>query len=98
MSGLDPYAIVKKPIVSEKSYKLMDENVYCFEVSKDATKVDVRYAVEALFNVSVVSVNTLNRKGKRKRNRKNGTWVTGASKKHALVRLAEGDSIELFEK
>lgn len=98
MSGFDPYAIVKRPIVSEKSYKLMDENVYCFEVDDRATKVDVRYAVEKLFDVKVLSVNTLNRKGKRKHNRKNGSWVNGTSKKHAMVRLADGDSIDLFEK
>jgi len=46
MAGFDPYAIVKRPVVSEKSYKLMDEGVYCFEVDGRATKVDVRYAVE----------------------------------------------------
>jgi large subunit ribosomal protein L23 len=98
MSGRNLYAIIQRPVVSEKSYKLMDDGVYCFVVDPKATKVDVRYAVEQIFNVSVLSVNTLNRKGKRKRDRRSGTWSTGSAEKHAMVRLAPGDSIEIFEK
>lgn len=98
MAATNPYAVIKKPLVSEKSYKLMDEGVYSFLVDDRATKIDIRYAVEKIFNVSVVSVNTLNRRGKRRRNRRNGSWVLGHDEKHAMVRLAQGDSIQIYEK
>ncbi len=98
MSGFDPYSIVHKPIVSEKSYKLMDEGVYTFIVADSATKVDIRKAVEQLFEVNVLDVNTLVRKGKRKRNNRKGTWSTKPDRKHAMVRLAEGQKIDMFEK
>ncbi len=98
MSGFDPYSIVRKPVVSEKSYKLIDEGVYTFVVADSATKVDVRRAIEFLFDVNVTDVNTLVRKGKRKRNRKNGTWSSSSDKKHAMVRLASGQKIDMFEK
>ena len=58
--------------MSEKSYTLMDNNVYVFVVDPSATKIDVRHAVEQAFDVRVTNVNTLNRKGKTKRNRKGG--------------------------
>ncbi|NNN13968.1 MAG: 50S ribosomal protein L23 [Acidimicrobiaceae bacterium] len=98
MSGFDPYSIVQKPIVSEKSYKLMDEGVYTFIVADSATKVDIRKAVEQLFEVNVLDVNTLVRKGKRKRNSRKGTWSTKPDRKHAMVRLADGQKIDMFEK
>ena len=69
----DPHNVLIRPVVSEKSYTLMDNNVYVFVVDPSATKIDVRHAVEQAFNVRVDSVNTLNRKGKTKRNRKNNS-------------------------
>ena len=68
----DPHNVLIRPVVSEKSYSLMDNNVYVFVVDPTATKIDVRHAVEQAFSVRVTSVNTLNRKGKTKRNRKGG--------------------------
>ena len=89
--------IIVKPIVSEKSYRLLENNVYTFEVHSDATKPQIRSAVEEIFGVRVTRVNTLNRKGKRKRNRRNFSYGRKSDQKRALVTLAEGDSIELFD-
>ena len=94
MDGRD---IIRKPIVSEKSYVLIEENVYTFEVNPEATKPQIREAVEQIFGVRVTKVNTLNRKGKRKRNRKNFSYGKRSDQKRALVTVAEGDSIELFD-
>ena len=93
----DPHNILIRPVVSEKSYSLMDENVYVFVVDPSATKIDVRYAVEQTFGVKVDKVNTLNRKGKVKRNRRTNTVGHRADTKRAIVTLREGDSIDLFE-
>lgn len=93
----DPRQIVLRPIVSEKSYSLLDGNVYTFVVAKGANKVEIRQAVEDIFDVRVAGVRTLNRKGKRKRDRKTGTWGHRSSHKRALVTLAAGErSIDLF--
>ncbi len=89
--------VLIRPVVSEKSYGLLEENVYTFIVATGASKPEIRDAVENLFDVSVVKVNTLNRSGKRIRNRRTGGWGTRAAQKRALVTLAEGDSIDLFE-
>ena len=62
----------------------------------DANKIEIRKAVEAIFNVRVTNVNTINRKGKRKRNRRSGTWSARPDQRRALVSLAEGDRIEIF--
>ena len=93
----DPRDIIIRPVVSEKSYGLLDSNVYTFVVHPDANKIEIRQAVESIFNVRVTKVNTLNRKGKRKRNRRSFTFGTRPDTKRAIVTLAEGDSIELFE-
>ena len=93
----DPRQIVLRPVVSEKSYALLDTGVYTFVVAPGATKVEIREAVESIFNVRVVNVNTLNRKGKRKRNRRSFTWGRRPDSKRAIVTLAAGDRIELFE-
>jgi large subunit ribosomal protein L23 len=93
----DPHNVLIRPVVSEKSYGLMDRNVYVFVVDPSATKIDVRKAVEDAFGVRVANVNTLNRKGKAKRNRKNNTPGRRPDTKRAIVTLAEGDSIDLFE-
>ena len=93
----DPRDLIIEPIVSEKSYALLEHNVYTFRVHPDATKPQIRDAVEQIFNVEVVKVNTLNRKGKRKRNRKSFTFGKRADTKRAIVTLRQGDTIELFE-
>ncbi len=93
----DAHNVLIRPVVSEKSYALMDENVYVFVVDPAATKIDVRHAVEQAFGVRVVNVNTLNRKGKTKKNRKSNTIGHRSDTKRAIVTLHEGDSIDLFE-
>ena len=90
----DPREVIIRPIITEHSYDMMDENVYTFEVAKDANKVEIGQAIEEIFNVTVVKVNTLNVKPKPKRVRyqvgQTRTW------KKAMVTLKEGDTIELF--
>jgi large subunit ribosomal protein L23 len=90
--------LLLRPVVSEKSYALMQEGRYVFVVAPHATKSEVRRAVEDVFGVRVEKVNTLNRKGKLRRNRRTNTSGRGASTKRAVVTLAEGDRIDLFEK
>ena len=94
---IDPRNVIIRPVVSEKSYGLLEEGVYTFVVDPRANKVQIRDAVEAIFSVQVVSVNTLNRKGKRKRNRKSGTFGSRSDIKRAIVTLAPGARIDLFE-
>jgi large subunit ribosomal protein L23 len=93
----DPRAVIIRPIVSEKSYALLDQGVYTFLVPSDVNKTEIRQAVESIFNVHVSKVNTLNRKGKRKRNRRSFTFGTRPDTKRAVVTLAGDDRIELFE-
>ena len=90
----DPRSIIIRPIITEHSYDVMENNVYTFEVAKDSNKVEIRQAIEAIFNVSVVKVNTLNVKPKPKRVR----YQKGLTRtwKKAMVTLKEGDTIELF--
>ena len=92
----DARSVIIKPVVSEKSYAAYDDNVYTFVVAEDANKVEIRQAIEEIFNVKVTRVNTLNRAGKRKRNRRSGNWGQRAGQKRAIVSLAEGDTIEIF--
>ena len=93
----DPRSVIIRPVVSEKSYTLLDQGVYTFIVSPDANKVEIRHAVESIFGVNVVKVNTLNRPGKRKRNRGRATFGKRADTKRAVVTLAAGQSIPIFE-
>jgi large subunit ribosomal protein L23 len=93
----DPRDVILRPVVSEKSYALLDNGVYTFVVASSANKIEIRQAVEAIFNVRVTKVNTLNRQGKRKRNRRTFTFGTRPDTKRAIVTLAEGDKIDLFE-
>ena len=91
----DPRDVLLAPVVSEKAYGLLDENKYTFLVRKDANKTQIKIAVEKVFGVKVVSVNTINRQGKRKRTR------TGFGKrkdtKRAIVTLsADSKAIEIF--
>ncbi len=92
----DARDVILKPVVSEKSYAAFDGNIYTFVVADDANKVEIRRAIEEIFNVRVTRVNTLNRNGKRKRNRRTGNWGQRAGQKRAIVSLAEGDTIEIF--
>ncbi len=92
-----PRDIIVSPVVSEKSYALLDQGVYTFVVRPDANKIEIRAAVEELFGVNVIKVNTLNRQGKRKRNRRQQTFGKRPDSKRALVTLAAGQSIPIFE-
>jgi large subunit ribosomal protein L23 len=96
MSARNPRDIIIRPVVSEKSYAAFDENIYTFVVAPDANKIEIRQAIESIFDVRVTNVNTVNRKGKRKRNRRTGGWGSRPGSKRAIVSLAEGDRIEIF--
>jgi len=89
--------VLLHPVVSEKSYSLMENGTYVFVVSSDANRAEIRRAVEDVFGVKVVKVNTLNRKGKRRRNRRSNTFGSRADTKRAMVTLHAGDRIDLFE-
>lgn len=91
----DPRDVILAPVVSEKSYALIDQNAYTFVVHSMANKTEIRQAVEKIWGVRVVSVNTLNRKGKEKRFRY--TKGRRSDMKRAVVKLAAGDKIEIFE-
>ena len=93
----DAMSVLIRPVVSEKSYSLMDKSVYVFIVDPRATKIDVRHAVEQAFSVRVTKVNTLNRKGKSTRNRRTGVVGMRPGTKRAIVTLKAGDTINLFE-
>jgi large subunit ribosomal protein L23 len=93
----DPTAVLRRPVISEKTYGLMNQNVYVFVVDPKATKIDVRNAVEQAFGVKVDKVNTLNRKGKTTRNRRTNTQGKRPDTKRAMVTLRSGDKIDLFE-
>lgn len=87
--------IIIRPVISERSMELVGENKYTFFVDKRANKVEIKKAVEELFDVAVEAVNTINVPGKEKRLGRN-VGRTPARKK-AIVTLKEGDKIELFE-
>ena len=87
----DARDVIIRPVVSEKSYASYDDNVYTFIVAGDANKVEIRQAIELIFNVKVTNVNTLNRRGKRKRNRRTGGYGQRSSQKRAIVSLADGE-------
>lgn len=89
----DPRDVIIRPVVSEKSYGLMDEGKYTFQVAPSANKTEIKYAIEQIFGVKVESVNTLNRPGKRKRTRFG--WGQRKATKRAIVSLREG-SIDIF--
>jgi large subunit ribosomal protein L23 len=89
----DPRDVIIRPIVSEKSYNLIDQGKYTFEVHPDANKTEIKLAIEKIFDVKVASVNTLNRQGKSRRTR----FGLGRRKdtKRAIVTLSQG-SIDIF--
>lgn len=90
----NPRDILIRPVVSEKSYALMDEGKYTFEVDPKANKTEIKIALKEVFGVDVVSVNTMTRKGKTRRTR----FGLGKRKdtKRAIVTLAVGQSIDVF--
>ena len=90
----DPRDIIIAPIVSEKSYSELNNNWYTFLVRPDANKTEIKIAIQQIFNVRVITVNTLNREGKRKRTRTG--WGKRKDVKRAMVKLADGDRIEGF--
>jgi large subunit ribosomal protein L23 len=96
VTAKSPRDIIIRPVVSEKSYAAFDGNVYTFVVAPDANKIEIKDAVERIFSVRVTNVNTLTRKGKRKRNRRTGGFGKRPDSKRAVVSLAEGDRIEIF--
>lgn len=87
------YQIIKRPLITEKTTMIAENNTYTFEVLKDATRVDVKNAIEAIFNVKVENVNILNQTGKTKRFK----GITGKRNnvKKAYVRLQEGQVLDL---
>jgi large subunit ribosomal protein L23 len=91
----DPRDIIVRPVISEKTYGLLDENKYTFVVDKRSNKTEIKQAIQTIFDVKVVSVNTMNRPGKRKRR----GLVVGKrpDTKRAIVTVAPGDEIELFD-
>ncbi len=93
----DPRDVIVRPVVSEKSYALSEKGVYIFIVPTSTNKIEIRRSVEHVFNVKVTKVNTLNRPGKRKRNRKKATYGKQPDTKRAIVTLAPGQTIPLFE-
>ena len=91
----DPRDIIFEPVVSEKSYDLIDDlNTYTFIVDPRSNKTEIKQAIEEIFDVKVASVNTMNRRGKTKRT----GWIVGKRKdtKRAMVTLAGDDSIDIF--
>jgi large subunit ribosomal protein L23 len=90
--------VLLRPVVSEKSYALMEDGAYVFVVAPDATKIDVRHAVEQAFSVRVTNVNTMNRKGKATRNRRTNIKGHRPNTKRAIVTLHPDDSIDLFDR
>ena len=90
----DPRDIIVAPIVSEKSYSVLDQNWYTFLVHPEANKTQIKIAIQQIFDVRVLTVNTANREGKRKRTR-TGFGRRKATKR-AIVTVAEGDRIDIF--
>jgi len=90
----NPRDVILRPVISEKSYGLLEDNKYTFVVHPDANKTQIKIAVEQIFNVRVLDVNTLNRAGKRKRTRTG--FGTRKATKRAVVSLKAGYTIELF--
>jgi large subunit ribosomal protein L23 len=93
---MNPF-ILKKPVITEKTYKLAEDKVYTFEVAPKATKGQIREAVEDTFGVTVLAVQTVKIPGKTKRTGKKRIAVKASPRKKAMVRIKPDQSIELFE-
>jgi large subunit ribosomal protein L23 len=94
MNVADPRDILIKPIISEKSYSLLDENKYTFLVHPDANKTQIKIAVSEVFGVKVTGVNIINRRGKTTRTR--AGFGRRNDQKRAIVTVAAGDRIDIF--
>lgn len=92
---MNAHQIIIRPLITEKNTNLMSFNKYCFEVDREATKPQIKQAIESIFNVSVTKVHTMNMRGKLRRRGMRFGYT--ADWKKAIVTLAEGDRIELFE-
>jgi large subunit ribosomal protein L23 len=92
---MNAHQIIVRPLITEKNTNLMTLNKYCFQVAQTANKQQIKQAVEEVFNVSVVSVHTMNVRGKLRRRGQRLGYTSDWKK--AIVTLAEGDRIELFE-
>ncbi len=92
---MDKFQIIKRPIVTEKSTKLSEKNQYTFEVDKNANKIEIKSAIETIFNVKVVSVNVINEIAKAKRVGQHSGFKPAVSK--AIVTLAEGFKIDVYK-
>ena len=90
----NPRDVILAPVVSEKSYALLDEGRYTFVVHPSSNKTEIKEAIQSIFGVKVANVNTLNRKGKRKRF--GLTMGQRRNQKRAIVTLAEGETIDIF--
>ncbi|GHG45924.1 50S ribosomal protein L23 [Sinomonas cellulolyticus] len=90
----DPRDVILAPVVSEKSYGLIDEGKYTFLVDPRSNKTEIKIAIERIFSVKVDSINTLNRPGKRKRTKFG--WGERKSTKRAIVTLKDGSTIDIF--
>ncbi|GAB3624289.1 hypothetical protein GCM10027418_23730 [Mariniluteicoccus endophyticus] len=86
--------VLLAPVVSEKSYGLIDQNMYTFLVAPDANKTEIKIAVETVFGVKVTAVNTINRSGKKRRTR--AGWGKRPDTKRAIVTVADGQRIDIF--
>ena len=92
---MDPRDVIKRPLVTEKATELMQQGKYVFEVDRSANKTQIKRAVEAIFNVKVVKVNTIRMQGKLRRQ---GRWIGRTpERKKAIVTLQEGQRIPIFE-
>jgi large subunit ribosomal protein L23 len=92
---MNPHQIIIRPLITEKNTNLMSLNKYSFEVDRSANKLEIKQAIESIFNVSVTAVHTMNVRGKLRR--RGMRYGYTADWKKAIVTLAEGDRIELFE-
>ena len=90
----DPRDIILAPVISEKAYGLIEDNVYTFIVAPSSNKTEIKIAVEAVFDVKVTNVNTINRHGKKRRTK--AGWGKRPDTKRAIVSIAEGQRIDIF--
>ncbi|MEM8529706.1 MAG: 50S ribosomal protein L23 [Chloroflexota bacterium] len=90
-----PHQVIIRPLITEKNTNLMMYNKYSFEVDRNATKPQIKHAIETIFKVSVTKVHTMNMRGKLRRRGRNVGYTSGWKK--AVVTLIEGDRIDLFE-
>ena len=88
---------MKKPIISEKSSVMQESGVYTFEVEMKSTKSQIKANVESAYGVDVLTVRTIISKGPQKRNPKTGSWMNGKKSKKALVKIKQGQTINIFE-